>query len=101
MCVFGSREFFWFHGIEKYINIDILVFETRNCDVIADGTSGSGFSRFTICGKIQYLRGLRALIPVRVSLFQGFERFVMNLCVAQGLFRSLTSYLFDQRQLAN
>ena len=57
---------------------------------------GMTFLRVAICGKIQHLRGLRALIPVRVSLFQGFERFVANLCVAQGLFRLLTSYIFDQ-----
>ena len=74
----------------------VSMFNVKKCDVIADGTSGSGFSRFTICCKIQHLRGLRALIPVRVSLFRSVERFVANLCVAQCLFRSLTSYIFDQ-----
>ena len=59
------------------------------------------FSHVATCGKIQRLRGLRALIPVRVSLFLGFERFVVNLCVDQGLFRSLTSYIVDQRPIAN
>ena len=62
-------------------------------------TVGMTFSRVAIIGKIQHLRGLRALIPVRVSLFRGFERFVADLCVAQGLFRSLTSYIFDQTHI--
>ena len=59
-------------------------------------TVGMTFSRVAICGKIQHLRGLRTLIPVKVSLFRSFERFVVNLFVDQSLFRSLTSYMFDQ-----
>ena len=54
-----------------------------------------------LCCKIRHLRGLMALIPVRVSLFRSFEWLVANLCVDQGLFRSVTSYIFDQRQIAN
>ena len=47
----------------------VSMFNVKKCDVIADGTSESGFSRFTICGKIQHLRGLRALILVDVNEF--------------------------------
>ena len=47
----------------------VSMLNIKKSDVIADGTSGSGFSRFTIRGKIQHLRGLRALILVDVYEF--------------------------------
>ena len=80
--------------MQKCRNLNVVVSSIRKCDVIAVSSFGGTFSSFIMCGNLQHLRALLALILVKVQQFR-------CLCVlaflvgGQRQFRSIGSHIFD------
>jgi hypothetical protein len=81
-------------GGAKCGNLEVVVFAIRKCDVIAASSFGGTVSSFIMCGNLQHLRALLAVILVNV----------LKLCCVcvlafsvgrQGQFRSIGSHILD------